>query len=335
MRLNKIYILSFTNKGYDLAKNIEKCFDDYDVTTYRVKNLRETVKDIFKQGNTIIFIGAIGIAVRGISSFIEHKTKDPAVIVIDEKGEYIIPILSGHIGGANEISLLLADFLKATPIITTATDINNVFSIDVFSKKNNYYIKNPEKIKTIATNLLEQKDVTVFSEYEIATNLPQNFVISENMNLDEVRVYFGAKYNDNFDNTLVLMPKIYHIGIGCKKDTKSEALESFFIEKLVEYNIDMNLINTISSIDLKKNEKALIDLSKKYNIPFITYTKDELLKYEDLFEKSDFVKNITGVSSVCETSAYTSSNCGEVIVNKCCKNGMTLAIAIENWTVRF
>ncbi|MFV0425045.1 MAG: cobalt-precorrin 5A hydrolase [Bacilli bacterium] len=324
-----MYILSFTSKGYTLSERLKQ-IPEYEVEIIRVKNLNEVIDKVFKKNNTIVFIGAIGIAVRGISSFIEHKSKDPAVIVIDEKGKVVIPILSGHLGGANDASLDLSKYLNAKAIITTATDTNNVFSIDLYARHNDYHIANCEDIKLVSKELLELKDVGLKSDYEIEGVIPQNFILDT---ICSANVYFGMK--SSLPNTLVLQPKMYHIGIGCKKDTDSAKLENFFLETLSNQNIDVNLVKSIASIDLKKNEKAIINLSEKYNLNFSTYTKEELAKYENLFESSEFVKSITGVSNVCESAAFLAAEKGKIILSKKVKDGMTIAIAIKNWKVKF
>lgn len=355
--LNKIYILSFTAKGFQLSEKILKTLEDlklqnnefgilkdFDIEIMRVRKLKETVEEIFKQGNVIVFIGAMGIAVRSIAKYIEHKTKDPAVLVIDEKGEFVIPILSGHIGRGNEFAMIFTSILRATPVITTATDVNNVFSIDVYARENRYYIFNPENIKNISSSLLENKEVGIYSEYEILGKLPKNILKNKVDNIENSisektnGIYIGLSDYTNsirYSNTLVLKPKVYHIGMGCKKNTSLENIESLFLKKINELNIDINLISSISSIDIKKEEKGLIELSQKYNIPFVTYNKKELEIYENLFEKSEFVKKITGVSSVCETSAYLSSKEGEILLNKTSDNGVTIAITKEDWKVKF
>ncbi len=330
--LNKIYILSFTSKGYVLAEKLASSLEEYDVTFLRVKNIQDLMPKIFEKSNVIVFIGAVGIAVRSIAKFIKHKSEDPAVICIDEKGEYVIPILSGHIGGANKYSNIFTEILGATAIITTATDINKVFSIDSYAQENGYYIPNPENIKYIATNFLEKKDVGIFSDFEIKGDLPQNVVEKRDGNIG---VYIGIGDNIPFDRTLILRPKLYHIGMGCKKDTLFEDVENIFFEKISDLGIDIRDIATISSIDLKSEEVALLTLSEKYKIPFYTYSKEVLGKYEELFEKSEFVKKVTGVSCVCEASAYHTSNKGELILNKYPKNGVTIAIAKERWVVSF
>lgn len=330
--MSKIYILSFTNKGSILAKELEENILGYKAETIRVKSLGEVIERIFKKNNVIVFIGAVGIAVRAIADFVEHKTKDPAVIVIDELGRFVIPILSGHIGGANQFSYKFAEILGATPVITTATDINNVFSIDTFGQTNGYYIENPENIKHVSANLLEKKSTYIKSEFPIMGQLPENIYESTSGNIG---IYIGLGKQSYFEKALILRPRLYHVGIGCKKDISFVNMEEFFIEQLEKLGVNINLVASISSIDIKSEELCILQLCEKYNIPFYTYPKEKLCAYEDLFPKSDFVKDIVGVSSVCETAAYCTSKEGEMILNKFSYNGMTIAIAKENWIVNF
>ncbi|MFV0498542.1 MAG: cobalt-precorrin 5A hydrolase [Bacilli bacterium] len=327
--MNKIYILSFTKKGYELSRRLMQ-FDDYEIACIRVNNLKESIKKIYRPGITIIFIGAVGIAVRGIAKYINHKSTDPAVIVIDEKGNYVIPILSGHIGGANEMSEKIAKCINAISVITTATDINNVFSIDLYAKKHNYMIKNFDGIKRVSAKLLADQTVYLSSEFEINGALPNNIKFSASVG----DVHIGVGLNEN-SQALILQPKVYHLGVGCKKETSRIEFEKFLLNKLKEFSISIDLVATISSIDLKQSEQAIIEFAKKYNIDFITYTAKELLEYEEKFFKSDFVKTITGVSNICETCGYKSSNEGKTVVNRTAKNGITLSVFKQEFIVEF
>ena len=121
-----------------------------------------------------LFIGAIGIALRAIAPYIKTKTKDPAVVVVDELGQFSIPILSGHIGGANELALQIAEDLGSIPVITTATDINKVFAVDTWAKSQGLQILNPQCIKLVSSKLLKGESVHVKSDYPIQGNLPKN-----------------------------------------------------------------------------------------------------------------------------------------------------------------
>ena len=149
MQSLKWSVISFTEKGSELAEKIKRLSKEQqlpsEIHTYhgrkQVENLNAWTKEQFSLRNAIIFIGACGIAVRTIAPFLKDKLTDSPVLVLDEAGNYVIPLLSGHVGGANEIALLLAELLGAVPVITTATDINNAFAIDVFAKKHDLSIE--------------------------------------------------------------------------------------------------------------------------------------------------------------------------------------------------
>ena len=322
--------MTFTSKGYELAKRLEI---EYHAEIHRVSKLTELMPKVFKQGNILVFIGAMGIAVRGISPYLQNKTTDPAVIVIDEKAKFIIPVLSGHIGRSNEFAVQIANAINAIPVITTSTDVNNVFAVDTFAVKNGYAIVESERIKNISSYLLENKEVGLCTEFEIIGDLPTNIKLDSNSDVG-IQISLNAKENP-FHRTLHLLPKCFHVGIGARKNTDADKLEEFFLSILKENDIPIECIGTISSITLKKEEYAICKLCEKYGIPYITYTVDELLPYEHLFAISEFVKKITGIGNVCETSAYISSKNGEIVHSKTSQCGMTIAIAKENWRVIF
>lgn len=335
-QMSSIIIMAFTSKGYDLAVNVaERLKDtcDYIVEAYRVSNLREFVPTVFRQGNVLLFIGAVGIAVRGIAPLLKSKTSDPAVIVVDDSARFVIPILSGHIGGANEFALKVSNILNATPIITTATDVNHVFAVDTFAVQNGYTIANPDRIKDISSYLLEGKEVGLSTEFKIADNLPTNIKLQSKSDVG-IRINCDTRENP-FKRTLHLLPKCYHIGIGARKNTDADKLEMFFRDTLEKNSICIKCVGSISSFFLKRDEPAICKLAEKYGIPYITYLIEELLPYENLFTVSEFVKQTTGIGNICETAAYVSSKKGEIIHTKTSKNGMTIAIAKEEWRIIF
>lgn len=352
-------IVSFTDKGsilnkkvnYELEKIGYKCHS-YSIAKFSEKHnlkklepsLNEWTKKHFKEEDALIFICACGIAVRAIAPFVKDKRTDPAVVVMDEKGRFVIPLLSGHIGGANKLSRDISLFTNSIEVITTATDINNKFAVDVFAKNNNLYISNMAAAKEISSRILEGEKIDFFSDFNFKGNMPaelveKNIVEKEKKkNLiknSKIGIYVCITGEDIHKEVLKLIPKIVTIGIGCRKGIEIKNIEELVFRVLKENNISMHSIKKISSIDLKKDEKGIKDFSKKYNIPFKVYSKEELEKAEGDFTESDFVKSITGVSNVCERAAVTENKKGKLIVKKTIGSKVTLALYKEDWSGSF
>lgn len=337
----KIAVVSFTKKGAELCKKIstylncsgytlERYASELNLNTLN-EGLSKWTQDNFNKCNALIFIGACGIAVRSIAPYIKSKTLDPCVIVIDEMGNYIIPILSGHIGGGNELALRLGKITGGHAIISTATDINNKFAVDVFARKNNLYISNMKIAKEISSKVLDGEKIGLLSDFKIKGDLPNDLTLD----FSNVGVFIGLNENHKpYKTTLNLIPKIVSLGIGCRAGTNIENIENLVFKTLLENNISKNSIEGIYSINLKENEKGLIDFSESLGVPFKTFTREELNSVKGDFTKSNFVKSITGVDNVCERAAVLGS-CGKLIIKKLSENGVTFAVAIKRWEISF
>ncbi|MGL4790705.1 MAG: cobalt-precorrin 5A hydrolase, partial [Anaerotignaceae bacterium] len=320
---NKVFVFSFTQKGAETAKKLKNAFENiifYD--NYKNKSLKTLVGEGFYKNNGIIFIGAAGIGVRAIAPYITTKDKDPWVIIVDEKGENIIPILSGHIGGGNKAALYIAHTLGGKAIITTATDINGVFAVDLWAKDNDLHINNIWEIKNISSAILSGNKIGFHSDYETQGNLP-DFI---DINQKEFGIVISDLEKKIFNRQIWLTPKNLVVGIGCRKGTDSKTLET-----VVSQLVNINLICGIGSIDLKKDEEAILKLAKKLNIDFVTYTAKELSALEGEFTASDFVLKTTGVDNVCERSAVLLSGNNNLILKKTATNGITVAIGKKPW----
>ncbi len=330
----KIAIISITEKGRQLSlkicsglsKNheIQRFFnyrhlDSLGISYERIVDL--TAK-IFNNFEALIFICACGIAVRSIAPCIDSKTKDPAVLVVDDCGNYVISILSGHIGGANRLAEIVSEVIGAQPVITTATDIGGRFSPDSFASANNLLIRDMNAAKLIANAVLNDEKIGLKSEYE-CTNVPDQLIFSENCRFG---LYIGRdeEYRP-FDVTLNLVPKNIVVGIGCKKNTPCDVIEQRVKQTFFHAKIEMDRIISASSINVKADEKGLLEFCRRSRIPIDFYSAEELLAVCGDFASSEFVRKTVGVENVCERSASASG--GKLIIHKNSSDGVTVAAA--------
>lgn len=335
----KIFIFSFTRQAASLSLKLYDHFLENQIpcTSYTIekyvfstkhtpltKPLKEHVVDCFQKENVLIFISACGIAVRSIAPFIQNKTTDPCVIVIDEKGKFVISLLSGHMGGGNEFTKKTADFLHATPIISTATDLNHKFAVDTFAKKHNLFLSDMKLAKEISASLLDNIPIGL-SGIIPAGELPEGLCLSK----EKTGICISAFSKPiPFSHTLFLIPRQIVLGIGCRKNMPFENLDAFVSSILEKYHIHPQALAAIVSIDLKKNEPCLLQLAKKYNIPFTTYNANTLLQVPGNFSSSNFVKNMTGVDNVCERAALAYTKTNQLFLKKIPYHGMTIAISL-------
>ena len=338
-----IVIFSYTQKGCETAKKVQDllfqeecvCF-----TTERLAGLNpgfsalskpssDLYRTMFDSKDLLIFVGATGIAVRSIAPFVKDKATDPAVLCIDELGRFVISLLSGHMGGANEAALKIAEGLDAVPVITTATDINHKFSVDAWAKKNGFEISSMKTAKEVSAAILE-REVPLRSDLPVVTDLPAGVISGDG---GELGIYITRRIYEPFENTLRLIPKDVHLGIGCRKGVSLEQVETAVMTVLQEHGIDERSVRDIGSIDIKKEEAGLLQFAEKKGWPIYFYTADELNAAEGDFTPSSFVRSVTGVDNVCERASFMKGS--EIIIRKTAVNGVTVAASIENTEVRF
>ena len=266
--------------------------------------------------HALIFIGACGIAVRAIAPWIMDKLHDSPVLVADEMGKYVIPLLSGHVGGANELAVRLAGALGAIPVITTATDLHDSFAVDIFAKRNDLRICNREGIARVSAKVLAGEEITMSIQtghLAVDETIPSGIRLCAYPPAGKVDVLIADGTEEIFRKEsaeLLLQPKKYILGVGCKRDTDSAKLDLFLKKILEEQGIVIEQIAALASIDVKKEERCLLEFSEKYRIPFRTYTAQELQAVPGEFHSSEFVKAQVGVDNVCERAALKAAGTG-------------------------
>lgn len=330
-QVNRLLAQFLGGEGFHLSKFKEEGLENIQTP------LKEWVKRGFEHYDGIIFIGATGIAVRAVAPFLVHKRQDPAIIVIDEKGQYVIPLVSGHIGGANQLAKEVAKRLDALPIITTATDVEGCFAVDEWATNKGFAFRNFEVAKSIAAHLLQNKTVGLSSEFFIEGNLPKGLIAyePEQENVSDIGIWIGTTCKAPFKETLWLIPPLITLGIGCRKGTSQTQINELVKRELKQLHIPMEAIKQVVSIDLKQEEEGLLKWSQLNNKPMVFYSGEVLAQVEGTFTPSCFVKQITGVDNVCERAAVKGSKGGKLILHKVALDGVTMALAIEDYTLRF
>ena len=283
----------------------------------------------FEWADALIFVGSCGIAVREIAPHVKSKTSDPAVLCIDERGTFVIPLLSGHIGGANRLARNLAEALSALPVITTATDVNRLFAVDEWAAQKGFLLSDLGAAKAVSAEILE-RPVPLASAFPIRGELPAGVVCGTS---GAVGIAVSVKTDEPFAKTLRVIPRALTLGIGCRKGTPQAALRAAVESALAAAHLDIRAVRAASSIDLKKEEAGLLAFCESLRIPITFYTAEQLREAPGTFSPSAFVKSVTGVDNVCERAAALSG--GRLILKKTAANGVTVAAALDPVEVDF
>ncbi len=326
----KIAIWSVTRGAGKVALKIKKQITNCDAytlskfeleDTIQIESFNDTLISKFNSYDAHIFIMATGIVVRKIASLIKSKDVDPAIIVIDEKERFIISLLSGHLGGANELTSILANKLNLLPVITTSSDITGKIAVDTLSQKMNCEMENLEKAKKITSLIVDNKKVEVM--------LPNNVTVNSNNKNTSGVVIVSNKENIE---VMRLYPKNIILGIGCKRNTSmTDILKAIYLV-MNKHNLCYKSIKSIATVDVKADEKGLIDASKFLKKELVIIDRNEIKKVETMFKGSEFVKKQIGVTCVSEPCAYlASSKQGEFLEMKFIYNGITISIYEEKF----
>ena len=351
----KITVICFTEKGFKTEKRLVRAFSaaghqtmpfvlgtyalqaaakDHEISfsAVRAGGLVPWAGEWFPKADALVFVGAAGIAVRAIAPFVKDKQTDPAVLVTDEGGNFVIPILSGHIGGANELAVTAARALGAQPVVTTATDINKKFSVDVFARKKGLVIDEIATAKSISADLLAGEPVGLFCDFPPGGAVPEG-LFSNTMCRHNIWITISKKKGRLFssDRMLRLIPSCVAVGIGCRRGTNKERIREALSEAMEKNRLDMRSICVFSSIDIKKEEAGIKELSRELGIPFLTYSREELLEVPGIYTDSAFVRQTTGIGNVCERAAMAAcmevSKNSRLLFRKWAGNGVTVAAA--------
>lgn len=335
---SKVAIVCITKNGINISKRIKekipsasiyaqsKHKDSSDGIIWFEKNTKIMIEEIFKEYDSIICIFSLGAVIRLISNLLVDKKTDPAVIVIDDKANFVISTLSGHLGGANSLSKHIAYILNSTAVITTAADVNETITVDLLGNHFKWRIENFENVTKVSAHMVNDEKIGIYQDTGETKwwdkELPKNVIIVED--IDELK-------SDNFRAGLIISdkiitdplligksviyrPKSLVVGLGFHWDTTQKDIEDGIMKVLKENGLSFLSIRNLSTIDRGKSPTSLGSFSDKHGIPLEFFEKEKLNKIT-VPNPSDVVKKYEGTSSVSEASSILSSG-GELIITK-------------------
>ena len=286
-------------------------------------SLAEWTSAQFVHSDALIFVGAAGIAVRAIAPHCKSKTTDPAVVVVDECGRFSVPILSGHLGGANDLARAIATVCGAVPVITTATDAHGIFAVDECAKHQNCMVLEPERIKLVSGKLLAGQPVYYWADFPVTGTVPAGLFPADTPEKADFALTLCPT-----GQALHLVPRIGVLGIGCKRGTSADTLEAAFAAFCARHGLAAQTVTAAASIDLKQNEAGLLAFCAAHRWGLSFFSAEALQTAPGSFTPSAFVRNVTGVDNVCERAAGLASG-GSICIPKQAGGGVTFALALS------
>ena len=287
-----------------------------------------TAAGFAEHADALVFVGATGIAVRAVAPHLVSKACDPAVVVVDEGARFAIPLVSGHLGGANELAVHIAGLLGATPVVTTATDGRGVFAVDSWARAQGCAVENPERIKDVSGKLLAGATVVVRSAWPVDGPVPAGVRLlvgdEQPAVAADVHVNLGRAANAA---SLHVVPRIVVAGIGCRRGLSCAVIKRAVEQALYEAGIADVALRAVASIDIKRDEVGLEEFCAGRGLPFKVFSAEELCAVEGTFASSAFVRSVAGVDNVCERAAVRASG-GTLLLPKSAHDGVTVALAV-------
>lgn len=297
---------------------------------------------LFQQYKGIICIISLGAVVRMIAPLLIDKKKDPAVLVVDDKGQYVISVLSGHIGGANALTHEFAHAIEAAPVVTTASDVQKTIPVDLFGAQFGWVWDSEEKLTPVSASVVNEEHVAIVQEageknwWTYDRELPENLKIYPSIEeAIKAKPQAALLITDRLmepheevllENGVLYRPKSFVLGIGCNRGTSMAEIEQVIDETLAEMKLSKKSVKAVASINLKKNEAGLLELTSKYNWPFVTYTPEELNE-TPMQNPSDTVFKYTGAYGVSEPASMRYANAKELLLEKKKSGNVTISIA--------
>lgn len=357
----KIAIIAITKHGAALAEKLHAQLEKSELYISakfkkeipgKVQFFESPIKDltekIFNTADALIYLVSLGAVVRTIAPFLKDKHTDPAVIVIDDKANFAISVLSGHVGGANELTDEIAKILNAKPVITTASDVGKTIPVDILGREFGWTTELNENITKVSACVVNEEPVGIFQDageknwWKRDVPLPKNFKtfpsLAELAHSDCKAALFitdkiiGDEYNDLLKKSVIYRPKSLALGMGCDKGVSQDQLDQLLKEALEKNHLSIKCVKNVSTVDLKNREAGLLAFCERHNWPLICYTREELAKLKDILPNpSEMVMKYLKIPGVSEPAAMLTAKTDHLAVEKTKAPMCTIAVARINF----
>ena len=340
----QIEISSFTMNGARLAAQIAEGLraQGFDVQAWGnaryaeqcgiapMGGIADWAEQRFLTSDALVFVGATGIAVRTVAPLLRSKLTDPAVVSVDEAGRFAVALVSGHVGGANCLARQVAAITGGQAVVSTATDVNGLFTVDEWIARSGMALVNPRAVQAFAAALLDGKPVGFSSEFPVEGELPEGLQWAES---GAVGLHVGIHRASPFEQTVYAVPRIVTLGIGCRRGTDQEVIDEAAALALDREDLFPASVRGAATIDMKSDEVGLLAFCEKYTMPIRFYSAAELAAVPGEFTASERVLRFTGVDNVCERAAVIEG--GRLISRKFSHGGVTVAMALSEFHLNF
>ncbi len=358
----RIAIIAITKHGSALAEKIHASLDKSELfisakfkkeIAGRVEFFETPIKDltakIFNTFDALVYIVSLGAVVRTIAPFLKDKHTDPAVIVVDDKANFAISVLSGHVGGANELTEEICKITDAKPVITTASDVGKTIPVDILGREFGWTTELGENITKVSACVVNEEPVGIYQDagepnwWKRDVPLPKNFKIYESMDdlaassskaalIITDRILSGT-YSELLKKSVIYRPKSLAIGMGCDKGTTQEQLDDLLEETFRQNGLSVKSVKNVSTVDLKNREAGLLAFCERHGWELICYTREELVKLKDILPNpSEMVMKYLKIPGVSEPAAMLTAKTDQLVVEKTKAPMSTIAVARINFT---
>ena len=311
---------------------------DFQPELHVFQRLADIIPRLWQEYSVLIFVMATGIVVRQIASLLQGKDRDPAVLVLDEEGKFIISLLSGHLDGANAWANHLACQIGAQAVITTATDVRGLLAPDEYARRYGWKVEPIDHLPTVNRLLLEQDFLNVWTSYTLSSKVTwvtdEHYHFLSDKEKEKANVIISAFPDRTIkEDLLYLVPPILSVGVGCRRGISTEAVLEAITTAIEKIGASLKAVSGLYSIDIKSDEVGLIEAAKYLRVPFKTFpaVKLQAVIEKEQLSRSNFVKEKIGVDGVCEAASLLGTQRGRrLVLPKFKGTGVTVAISLEN-----